>query len=93
MASRKDWQSHVAKEGPRVYKRMYCLTIYHFIDLFRRIENHIKTDNEEMAVQRSGSPVCAEVRLGMTLLYLASGQVWDIKSNFGVSASEFYRSA
>lgn len=33
-----------------------------------------------------------EVSLGMTLRYLAVAVVWDIRSNFGVSTSEFFRS-
>lgn len=69
---------------------MYCLTIYNFKDLFRGIENYITTDNEEMAVRSSGFPECAEIRLGMTLRYLAGGQIRDIRSNFGANASEFY---
>lgn len=40
-------------------------------------------------MRSSGLPLCAEVRLCITLRYLSGGQVWDIRSNFGVGTSEF----
>ena len=45
-----------------------------------------------MAIISSGSEVCAEVRLAMALRFLAGGILWDIRSNFGVSVTELYRS-
>lgn len=90
--TRKDWQGHLLEEGGRVFRKMYRMDVYYFNDLLRRIRKYIETKDVEMAVRSCGTPVCAEIRLAMTLRYLAGGQVWDIRSNFGVSVSEFYRS-
>lgn len=89
---RKDWQGHVAREGHQIFRRMYRMHLYYFNDLFQRIRSKIETRDVEMAIRSSGSAVCAEIRLAMTLRYLAGGSVWDIRSNFSVSKSEFYRS-
>lgn len=86
------WQSHIAKEGPLVFMLMYRVTIFHFNELLRGVEMKIKTDEMDMAIRSAGSPVCAEVRLGMTLRYIAGGQLWDIRSYLGVVTSEFYLS-
>ena len=91
-ALRKDWQGHVAREGHDVFRRMYRMDLYTFNDLLERIRFKIETEDVEMAIKSSGSPVCAEIRLAMTLRYLAGGTVWDIRSNFGVSKTEMYRS-
>lgn len=45
-----------------------------------------------MAISSSGCPVWAEFRLETTVRYLIGGQIWDIRSYFGISISEFYRS-
>lgn len=37
--------------------------------------------------------MCAEIRLEMTLRYLDCGSFWDIKNNYKVSVTEFYRSS
>jgi len=45
-----------------------------------------------MARRSSGSEVCAEVRLAMTLRYLAGGSMWwDIRLIFNISVNEFLK--
>lgn len=91
-ALRKEWGEHVSREGPEVFRRMYRMPIFYFNELLGRIRFKFETADVEMARRSSGSEVCAEVRLALTLRYLAGGTVWDIRSNFGVSKTEFYRS-
>lgn len=46
----------------------------------------------ETAFLSAVSEVFAEVRLSITLGYLAGGIFWDIPDNFGVSVGEYFRS-
>lgn len=68
------------------------MELYFFNDFVHRIEPLIETDDVEMEIRSSGSAVCTEVRLEMTIRYLAGDAVWDIRSNFGVSPCKLYRS-
>mmetsp|Transcript_14721 Transcript_14721/g.19568 ORF Transcript_14721/g.19568 Transcript_14721/m.19568 type:complete len:434 (-) Transcript_14721:134-1435(-) len=90
--TRKNWLEHVAQVGRRVFKKMYRLDLENFNRLLGYIRDEITTENVEMARRSSGSEVCAEVRLAMTLRYLAGGSMWDIRLIFDVSHDEFYRS-
>ena len=89
VVSRKDWDEHVECEGPRQFRRMYRLSIEAFHDLLSKIQHRISTDNVERAERSAGSAVCPEIRLALTLRYLAGGSVWDFRSNYGVSICEF----
>ena len=74
LSTRKDWVEYVAKEGSRVFKRMYRMDLVNFNQLLDRIHRQITTFDCEMAVSSSVSPVCAEIRLSMTLRYLGVAQ-------------------
>lgn len=91
-ASRKDWQKHVSRIGHLTFRKMYRVDVISFNVLLDQLRSEIETVNVEMANRSSGSEVCAEVRLAITLRYAAGGVVWDIHSNFGISSAEFYRS-
>lgn len=60
--------------------------------LLEHIRSSIETEDTEMASRSAGSEVSPEVRLAMTLRFLAGGIVHDIHQGFGVSRAEFYRS-
>mmetsp|Transcript_5064 Transcript_5064/g.6216 ORF Transcript_5064/g.6216 Transcript_5064/m.6216 type:complete len:431 (-) Transcript_5064:79-1371(-) len=91
--TRKNWLEHVAQVGRRVFKKMYRLDLENFNRLLGYIRDEITTENVEMARRSSGSEVCAEVRLAMTLRYLAGGSMWwDIRLIFNISVNEFYSS-
>ena len=90
--TRRNWQEHVTKVGPTIFRKMYRLNIENFNRLLGYIRDEISTGNVEMARRSSGSEVCPEARLAMTLRYLAGGSVWDIRLIFDVSTEEFYRS-
>ena len=90
-ADRKSWHDHVRVVG-RTFRRMYRMDEHYFNVLLEMIRDKIETDDVAMAERSSGSAVCAEFRLALTLRYLAGGIVWDIRLNYDVSSAEFYRS-
>lgn len=92
LAVRRDWFEHVRREGDRMFRRIYRLDVQSFNELLEMIRNRISTLDSDRAVQSSGSEVCAELRLAMTLRYLAGGSATDIRLIFGVSYAEFYKS-
>lgn len=87
-----DCLDHVWKQREGLFKRMYSMDINNFNQLLHRSINIIKIGDQEIAACSSHTSFFAEIRLGMTLSYLAGGQVWDIRSYFGVYTCEFYRS-
>lgn len=91
-ATRKDWRNHLRVEGPRKFRRMYRMEVEQFEELFNLVRPALETQDVVQAERSSGSEVCAEVRLAITLRYLAGGSYLDVCSNFGVSNAEFYRS-
>mmetsp|Transcript_4497 Transcript_4497/g.6787 ORF Transcript_4497/g.6787 Transcript_4497/m.6787 type:complete len:430 (-) Transcript_4497:272-1561(-) len=92
MPTRTNWDEHVTQVGATVFKKMYRIDKDNFKLLLSYIRDKITTVNVEMARLSSGSEVCPEVRLAMTLRYLAGGSVWDIKLLFNISVNEFYSS-
>lgn len=88
--SRLCWKSHVSFLTPKEFKRVYRLSEVSFNRLLRLIWADIYTDPKYL--RRCVAPVSPELRLAMTLRYLAGGNNNDIWVRFGVSESEMYRS-
>lgn len=66
-ATRKDWNRYVRHEGRRAFCRMYRMNLINFNGLLQRIIYKIKTVDFEMATCSSGSTLCPEICLAMTL--------------------------
>jgi len=92
MPTRTNWDEHVTQVGATVFKKMYRIDKDNFKLLLSYIRDKITTVNVEMARLSSGSEVCPEVRLAMTLRYLAGGSMWwDIRLIFNISVNEFLK--
>lgn len=91
-ATRKCWQKHICRISHVTFRKMYRVEIMSFKIIMAEVRSGIETVYVEMENRSSGSEVCAEVRLEMTLRNAAGGIVWDIHTFFGISTAEFYRS-
>ena len=77
-------------EGESEFKATYKLGIGQFMSLARRLDYWLDSDPSK-AVNSSGSPVSAELRLSMAVRFFAGGQVKDICHMHGVHNSTFYK--
>ena len=88
------WTDHVHRLSERDFKLRYRLDRASFNHLHGRIKSSIRTKNREQAKRsRSASgPVASEVRLAVTLRYLAGGMVDDLALIYHISKNEVYSS-
>lgn len=86
--TKKDWNDHVYKDWNNIFRQLYRMSLNYFNVLLARIQHNIETKNKYTALKSSGSPICVELVLSMTLSYLAGGLVWHVRSNFKVSIAE-----
>lgn len=74
------------------FRKMYRLDVDSSYLLLNTIGQDLQIDDNTKPGNCAGSDVSPKIRLAITLQYLAGGSVRDIKSNFEISMTKFYRS-
>lgn len=70
---------------------MYCIDkgLYnHFHEL---VQEKWETIDKKQALRTSGSALVSQIRLALTIWYLAGGSLWTIDDSFGLSVCVLYR--
>lgn len=86
------WPDHVRRLTYAEFKQRYRLSPRAFDELLEAIRLQIEAQDQLQAARSRGRAISAEVRLAMTLRYLAGGQILDLRLLYHVSKSECYRS-
>jgi hypothetical protein len=87
-----DFFKYVDETSPQIFRRMYRMEYKGFLELLDLLRDRITTVDTDQADRNCGA-ITPEVRLAMTLRFLAGGQVHDIMMAFRVySFTGFYGS-
>jgi hypothetical protein len=87
-----DFYAYVEETSPLIFRRMYRMEYKGFLDLLELLRERITTKDTDQADRNCGA-ITPEVRLAMSLRFLAGGQVHDIMMAFHVySYTGFYDS-
>ena len=86
------WQQRVRSLTPAEFKRTYRMTLKTFYAVLRNIRPAIMSSvkSRKKARRDLGGAVAAELKLSMTLRYLAGGSYLDIYQMHGVSRTTFF---
>ena len=86
------WQQRVRSLTPAEFKRTYRMTLKTFNAVLRNIRPAIMSSvkSRKKARRDLGGAVAAELKLSMTLRYLAGGSYLDIYQMHGVSTLQDY---
>lgn len=72
------------------FTRLFRIDRETFRDVLTKIEPYLPIINEQYAINSSGSMITNEMKLGMTLRWLAGGSYLDICAEYGVTSKSFY---
>jgi hypothetical protein len=86
------WQQRVRSLTPAEFKRTYRMTLKTFYSVLRTIRPAIMSSlkSRKKARRDLGGALAAELKLSMTLRYLAGGSYLDIYQMHGVSRTTFF---
>jgi hypothetical protein len=83
-----DWEKEVAFLTPVEFKRMYRMELHSFNILLEMIRESLITDSRKL--RKGVLPVTPELKLAITLRFLAGGNVNDLWRLYGVSVTQLY---
>ena len=89
---RVDWQELKDSLTEFEFKRAFRITKELFDILLSKIRDEISTEDEVQASRSSVGAISPELRLSITLRFLAGGSLWDIRMVHKVSVEAIYDS-
>jgi hypothetical protein len=89
---RLDWEAYLRGFSAQEFKETYRVSRELFDSLLSSVRDELTTVNTDQAERSSSGPVLPEIRLSMTLRWLAGGSFLDIMRLHKVSKTEFYQS-